>query len=266
MKDFTDDAVSPSGALAHFAADFDLGRVPAETVERAKICLLDALGIGLASAGSDYGASLASALADLGGTGDFPVIGSRLTLSQRDSAHLNGTLIHGLDFDDTHTEDVVHTSASAAPTMLSAGLAAKADGARALAAFILATEVAARIGVSARGGFHENGFHPTGVCGAFGAAVASGYLLGLNAEQLVSAQGIVSSKASGLLEFLSDGAWTKRNHPGWASVAGQTAAAMAGRGFFGPQRPYDGRYGLFAAPMLRPIRPSIVRRRRRGPY
>ncbi|MGR9091988.1 MAG: MmgE/PrpD family protein, partial [Gammaproteobacteria bacterium] len=162
-----------------------------------------------------------------------------------DAAHLNGTLIHGLDFDDTHGESVVHTSASAVPTMFIAGLANACTGADALAAFIIAAECASRIGAAARGGFHEKGFHPTGVVGAFGSALAAGYLYGLNAEQLLDAQGIVLSQAAGSLQFLDDGAWTKRNHPGWASVCGQTAAMMAKHGFLGPHDPYFGRYGLF---------------------
>ena len=154
-------------------------------------------------------------------------------------------MIHGLDFDDTHGESVVHTSASAVPTMFIAGLANACSGAEALAAYIIAAECSSRIGAAARGGFHEKGFHPTGVVGAFGSALAAGYLYGLDAEQLHHAQGIVLSQAAGSLQFLDDGAWTKRNHPGWASVCGQTAAVMAKHGFSGPHEPYFGRYGLF---------------------
>ena len=47
------------------------------------------------------------------------------------------------------------------------------------------------------------------------------------------------------MQFLDDGAWTKRNHPGWASFCAQTAVAMAKHGFFGPRDPYAGRYGLY---------------------
>ena len=47
------------------------------------------------------------------------------------------------------------------------------------------------------------------------------------------------------MQFLDDGAWTNRNHPGWASFCAQTAVALAKHGFFGPRDPYTGRYGLY---------------------
>lgn len=239
------ESTNAAAALAAFVAGFDLDTVPAAVKARAKLSILDAFGIGLASTNYPFAHALSAALTEIGGTGDFPVIGSALRLPQRDAAHLNGTLIHGLDFDDTHGESVVHTSASAVPTMFIAGLANNCSGADALAAYIIAAECASRIGAAARGGFHERGFHPTGVVGAFGCALAAGYLYGLDAEQLRDAQGIVLSQAGGSLQFLDDGAWTKRNHPGWASVCGQTAAVMAKHGYSGPCEPYFGRYGLF---------------------
>lgn len=232
--------------LAEFASAFTLDSVPEGVVQRAKLSLLDAFGIGLAATTSDFGACLATALAGLDADGRYPVIGMDLKLSPRDAAHFNGTLIHGLDFDDTHTESVVHTSASAAPTALVAGIMADASGREMLSAFVIASECASRIGAAARGGFHDKGFHPTGVVGAFGATLAAGYLGGLSLIQMTNAQGIVLSQAGGSMQFLDDGAWTKRNHPGWASACALTATAMAKAGFSGPAAPYFGRYGLYA--------------------
>ncbi len=239
--------VDTASRFADFVSNFSLDRVPEAVCARAKLSILDALGIGLASCNYPFAKTTAAALTELGGVGEYPVIGSDLRLPQRDAAHLNGTLIHGLDFDDTHSEAVVHTSASTVPTMLIAGLANNCGGRDALSAFVIGSECASRIGAAARGGFHEKGFHPTGVVGAFGSVLAAGYLYGLNHEQILDAQGIVLSKASGSMQFLDDGAWTKRNHPGWASVCAQTAAVMAKHGFFGPREPYFGRFGLFPA-------------------
>lgn len=249
MNDVSTVSVAKTGTLsqsiAGFVEGFELDRVPAEVIARAKLNILDALGIGFASVGFDFAKRLASALQEIGGNGDYPIIGMDLRLTQRDAAHLNGTLIHGLDYDDTHSGAVVHTSASAVPTMLSAGLATGATGRQALGAFLIASEAASRIGAAANGGFHQRGFHPTGVVGAFGSAIGASYLYGLKGDQLLDAQGIVLSQAAASLEFLDDGAWTKRNHPAWASVCGQTAAMMAKHGYFGPRKPYEGRYGLF---------------------
>lgn len=241
-----DGAVDPAATFADFVTGFRLDAVPPALLARAKLSLLDAFGIGLACASYDFARRLAAALASFGDSGEYPVIGMDVRLPLRDAAHLNGTVIHGLDFDDTHGEAVVHTSSSAAPTALLGGLAAGASGAGMLAAFIVASECSSRIGAAARGGFHEKGFHPTGVVGAFGATLGAGYLGRLNRDQLLDAQGIVLSKAAGSMQFLDDGAWTKRNHAGWASACALTAVAMARHGFVGPRAPYRGRFGLFA--------------------
>ena len=158
---------------------------------------------------------------------------------------MNGVLVHGLDYDDTHVPGIVHTSASSFPLAL--GLAAHLDrsGRELLAAYVLGVETSARLGSVAKGGFHQTGFHPTGLIGAFGCTLAAGFLYGMSAAQLKMAQGIALSLASGSLEFLEDGAWTKRVHPGWAGVAGITAASLARRGFVGPGAAYEGRFGLF---------------------
>jgi 2-methylcitrate dehydratase PrpD len=232
--------------FAAFVESFSLSKVPNEVISRAKLSILDAFGIALASKNYEFAQSATMAISELGGRGDYPIIGSNLRLPQRDATHLNSILIHGLDFDDTHSEAVVHTSASAVPTMLISGLAVEANGAQALGSFIIGSESSSRIGAAARGGFHDKGFHPTGVVGAFGCTLAGGYLYGLEHEQLLDAQGIVLSKASGSLQFLDDGAWTKRSHPGWACACAHTAVIMSKHGYFGPRDPYFGRYGLFA--------------------
>ena len=234
-----------SEKFAAFASGFDLARVPDEVVERAKLHILDCLGIGLASTTYEFGHRMANAMHGLGGEGDLPVIGLPLRLPLRDSVHLNGTLIHGLDFDDTHSGGVIHASASAVPTVLGAGLANGASGAEALAAYLIAVEASSRIGMAVDGNLHRAGHHPTGLVGAFGCTLAAGRLADLSVQQIAQAQGITLSMAGGSLEFLADGAWTKRQHPGWAGVCAITAAAMAKQGFAGPKQAYEGRYGLF---------------------
>lgn len=238
-------AKSISLELAEFAARFDYGAIPERVRERAKHLVLDAVGIALASTQFDFAHRALSALSDLAGRGDGVVLGSGSRLPLRDAVLLNGILIHGLDYDDTHVPGIVHASASSVPLAL--GLAAHLDrsGRELLAAYVLAVEVSARLGAVAKGGFHQTGFHPTGLIGTFGCTLAAGFLYGMNAGQLRMAQGIALSLAAGSLEFLEDGAWTKRIHPGWAGVAGITAASLARRGFIGPGAAYEGRFGLF---------------------
>ena len=112
-------------------------------------------------------------------------------------------------------------------------------------AYIAALECTVRLGAVVKGGFQQRGFHSTGVVGTFGAALAAGRLFGLSAHELAMAQGIALSMAAGSQEFATEGAWTKRMHPGWSGAAGITAAALAKGGFVGPKLAYEGKRGLY---------------------
>ncbi|WP_342643745.1 MmgE/PrpD family protein [Rhodoligotrophos ferricapiens] len=235
----------PSVELARFAATLRHEDIPEAIRARACHHILDATGIALASTKFDFAQRTLTAIAGLSGGGAVPVIGMPAWLPPRDAATVNGLLCHGLDFDDTHLAGVVHPTSSAFPVSLSAGIHAGATGRDLLTATIIGLEASARLGAVAKGGFHQVGFHPTGLVGAFGCALAAGALFGLSERELVNAQGIVLSMASGSLEFLEDGAWNKRLHPGWAAAAGITAAALAKQGFKGASNPYTGRFGLY---------------------
>lgn len=236
-------------ALARFAADTPDEAIPANVRFRALHHMLDAAGIAVAAAQYDHSQRVLTAMRGLGGEGAVPVIGLPARLSPRDAAILNGYLCHGLDFDDTHIAGVIHPTSSVFPAVLSTGALVGASGRDLVTAFVIGVEAAARIASVAKSGFHQVGFHPTGIVGVFASALAAGRLMGLNARGLAMAQGIAVSMASGSLEFVEDGAWNKRLHPGWAAQAGITAAALAQQGFVGATRPYDGRFGLFRSYM-----------------
>lgn len=239
-----DDTIS--ARLARFAGELRTEDIPVSVIERAKYLILDAVGIAWASTHFDFAHRTLSALTELSaGQGSTPVIGLPHRLQARDAMLANGLLVHGLDFDDTHAAGVIHATASCFPSALGVAALADFDGRALLTAYVAGMEVSARLGAVAKGGFHQVGFHPTGLIGTFGCALIAGRLLGLTGKQLQDAQGISLSVASGSLEFLQDGAWTKRMHPGWAAVAGYTAATMARHGFAGPRQPYEGRFGLF---------------------
>jgi 2-methylcitrate dehydratase PrpD len=222
-----------------------LADVPQAVRERAKLHILDALGLGFASHVYDFGRSALAGARALGPGGPCAAIGCPDGFEVRDAALLNGILVHGLDFDDTHLASIVHPTTTSLPVALSLGQSVGASGEALLSAFLAGAETAIRVGAAVKGGFHHVGFHATGVVAHFGSAIAAGQLLGLTEDQLVAAQGIVGSTASGIQVFLEEGAWTKRFHPGWAAVAGITAARLAQNGFVGPSRPYEGKFGLF---------------------
>ena len=238
--------------LAEFAAGLRYEDIPDRIRTRARYLVLDAVGIALASHRFDFAAPCLRGIEMLGGggtpgpePGEATVIGHPRRLPLRDAAMANGLLVHGLDYDDTHVPGIIHATASAFPCTFALGERLGASGEDVLAAYVVAVEAGARIGSVPRGGFHRQGFHPTGLVGAFGCALGAGRLLGLDPGRLAMAQGIALSTASGSMEFLEDGAWTKRLHPGWAAVAGITSAYFAGEGFVAPSLPYEGRFGLF---------------------
>jgi len=243
---FADTSPTLSEKLARFALGLSYDQIPAAVVTRAKHLILDSVGIALASTQYPFAAVSLAAMEELG-SGASPVIGIGRKLALRDAVLMNGILVHGLDFDDTHSRGVIHGTSSSFPCALALTDRDDNDGKALLVAYVAAMEVATRLGAVAKGGFHQVGFHPTGLVGAFGCTLAAARILGLDVDQATMAQGITLSMASGSLEFLEDGSWTKRMHPGWAGVVGITAATLAKHGFVGPRGAYDGRFGLYAS-------------------
>lgn len=237
--------IKPAFRLAEFAARLTFEDIPTAVLDRAKLLILDALGCGLASNAYDFSHAAVAGATALGGEGSCSVIGRDVRLPVRDAALANGMLIHGLDFDDTHLNSIIHATAASLPCALSFGEAQGIDGRALLVAYSAGMETAIRVGAAVKGGFHHAGFHATGLVAHFSSAVVAARVLGLSAEGIVAAQGIAASTAAGVQVFLEEGAWTKRFHPGWAAVAGITASVLAQNGFKAPTRPYEGRFGFF---------------------
>ena len=223
MPDDTTTLPAPSIAaqLAAFAHGLTPDMLPAAVVEQAKLLMLDALGIALASSQHDFAHCAYRGLHALGGAGDSAVMGAFAPLPLRDAVLMNGILVHGLDFDDTHPGAITHPSASAFPLAL--GLAAQrhASGAEMIMTYVLAIEVAARLGAAAQGRFHDVGFHPTGLVGAFGCALAAGKLMGLDQAGLEHARVVHHQQIAGA-QFLAQ-----------VPDRAVPAAALLGAGFAG---------------------------------
>ena len=115
----------------------------------------------------------------------------------------------------------------------------------ALIGIAVGTEVLCRLSLVVPKAVHKAGFHPTAIFGAMGAAAGAGAAMGLNARQIVDALGIAGSMAGGIIEYLAEGAWTKRLHAGWAAQSGIRAALLARGGFVGPRTVFEGVHGLF---------------------
>ncbi len=231
-------------AIADFALGLDLGSVPPAVAELAKEHLLDALGIALASSTWDFGRIVLNGVRELGEGTKATAIGSGAKLPPASAALVNGVLAHGLDFDDTHIGAIYHASAHALAACLAAGEASRATGREVLTAFIAAIEVGCRIAMVGAGEFHERGFHPTAVCGAFACTAGAGRLMGATREQMVWALGLGGSQAAGILE--QNGSWLKRFGPGWAAHSALSALALGRAGFLGPVTVLEGSRGFYA--------------------
>jgi 2-methylcitrate dehydratase PrpD len=233
--------------LAAFAVSAESAAIPPPVRHRAAFHLMDTLGCGLAAVGTGA-ADYATAVADRqGGAEEATLLGGASRVPAAVAALANGTRCHALDFDDTHERGICHASTVVAPAAIAVGEARDRRGRDLLDAYVLGSEVALRIAIATADGLYARGFHPTPVCGAFGAAGAAARLLGLDAAQATCALGIVGSFAAGLFEYLSDGSQTKPLHAGWAAQAGVQAALLAEVGATGPATVIEGRFGLIAS-------------------
>ncbi|MCB1739321.1 MAG: MmgE/PrpD family protein [Gammaproteobacteria bacterium] len=234
-----------STTIAEFAHTLRYDAIPSAVRERARHLILDACGIALAASREPYAASFLAGLQTLGESGQSSIIGLAARLTIRDAAIMNGALVHGLDFDDTHMQAVVHATAVSLPCALVIAEKQGCSGRELLTAYLIGMEVAIRLGAAANFGFHHRGLHATGIVGHFSSAVVAARLLGLDVAGIRTAQGIAGSTAMASQQFVDDGAWNKRLHPGWGAAAGITAAALAKGGFIAPTLPYEGRFGLY---------------------
>jgi len=240
--------VTPAAqVLGEWAARLRAEDIPAAVRDNAALRVLDTIGCALAGAREEHAPSVLALASRWGGPGLSTVWGTTLTAAPPQAALANGALAHGLDFDDTHADSVCHASAVLVPAVLALAESERLGGRDALIALVAGYEAMIRIGMAAPGRFHERGWHATAVCGAFGAALAAGKSLGLDASRLTAALGIAGSMASGVMEFLEDGSWVKRLHPGWAAHSGIQAAALAQEGFTGPATALEGRLGFYRA-------------------
>src|SRR5262245_10391360 len=235
-------STSVAEVLAAKIAALQPGALPAATARKCEDLLIDVIGLCVTARNEDY---VRSALAGCDDDGSCAAVGHARTLNAAGAAFVNGTAAHGEDFDDTFEGGPVHAGAVIVPAVLAACERHNADGKAALKGIAVGVEVMCRLGLVTPKLVHKAGFHPTAVFGAMAAAAGVAAALGLNAKQTVDALGVAGSMASGIIEYLAEGAWTKRMHAGWAAQSGLRAALLARNGFTGPRTVFEGTHGLF---------------------
>jgi 2-methylcitrate dehydratase PrpD len=234
--------IAVAEVLAGLIESLQAAKLPAATRRKCDDLLIDVVGLCLTARNEDY---VKAALAGCDDDGPCTAIGHSRTLSAAGAALVNGTAAHGEDFDDTFEGGPVHAGAVIVPAVLAACERHGRGGESALLGMAVGSEVLCRLSLVTPKLVHKAGFHPTAVFGAMGAAAGVAATLGLNAKQIASALGIAGSMASGIIEYLAEGTWTKRMHAGWAAQSGIRAALLARGGFAGPRTVFEGVHGLF---------------------
>ena len=234
--------ISVAEQLAERVAALHADRLPKSLRQKCEELLIDVVGLCVTARNEDY---IKSALAGCDDEGPCTAIGHARGFSAASAAFVNGTAAHGEDFDDTFEGGPVHAGAVIVPAVLAVCERYKPDGHAAFFGIAVGTEVMCRLSTVVPKAVHKAGFHPTAIFGAMGAAAGVSAALGLSARQLVDALGIAASMASGIIEYLAEGTWTKRLHPGWAAQSGIRAALLARGGFIGPRTVFEGVHGLF---------------------
>ncbi len=233
---------SVAEALAEQAVALKPDAIPAAVRARAEDLLIDIGGLCVAARNTDYIRALIAAV-DHGG--NCSALGHGGGFSAEDAAMINGTAAHGEDFDDTFEGGPVHTSAVIVPAVLAACERFGRNGRAALLGTVTGIEALCRLSLVIPKAIHKAGFHPTSVLGAMASTLAVSATLGLNRKQTVDALGTAGSMAGGIIEYLAEGAWTKRLHAGWAARIGLHAARIGQQRFLGPRTVFEGTHGLF---------------------
>jgi 2-methylcitrate dehydratase PrpD len=252
-------AATAASTLAEFCARLRWDELDDAVRQRTRELLLDLIGVALAGSRQPSSPPAAEAAIRLGGSGMANVIGTRRMTDAVWAALANGTAAHAVELDDVTTESSLHPGVAVIPAALALAQELDAAPSTLMEAIVAGYEVTMRVGNALNpASAYARGFHPTGVAGIFGASMAASHLLGLPVEQRVTALGIAGTMASGSLEYLSDGAWTKRLNAGWAGHAGITAALLAQAGFNGPRSVFEGRLGVLHAYSDDPYRDRLL--------
>ena len=232
--------------IAHRCHRLNYRTLPKAVVDRVKYLLLDYIGVAARGSLTESSRPVQRLVSSMESPqAGAVVIGTAIKASPSYAALANGTASHSLELDDVVNEASLHPAVAIMTTALAAAHIAGCTGKEFITAVVAGYEVAIKLGIALDPAAHyAQGFHPTGTCGTLGAAITAAKILNLDQESTLNALGIAGSQAAGSMEFLSDGAFTKRFHPGWAAHSGIIAALLARNHFTGPGTIIEGKFGF----------------------
>jgi 2-methylcitrate dehydratase PrpD len=236
-----------TAVLSEWAAGFRLEHAPAAVVERMKALVLDLLRVVAVGAPLPWSRAARRLALRLGGSGSSSLLLSGDRLDAARAAFVNGAYAHACDLDDTHVGSMHHAGASILPAVIAIAEREDAGGRALLEAAICGYEASLRIGLATQPALFQRGFMATPTCGALGAALAAGKLLGFGATDMAGALGAAGAYAGGLAQFYHSGGITKRLNGARGAESGVMAALLVREGIWGPRDILEGEAGFFRA-------------------
>ena len=238
-----------SERLAEYVSSSARNGFSQKILSNAKHRVLDFVGCAIAGSRQPSSVPVISLVRAVSGKKSSTIIAFGDKVDVHYAALANGVMGHSVELEDDHRQSFVHAGVTVVPAAMAMAESRNAHGRDLLQSVVIGYEVAHKIGKAAArlGSLYDRGFHPTSVCGVFGAAAAAAKVLNLAEKEIVNAFGIAGSQASGLLAFLEDGDWSKRFNAGWAAHNGVIAALLAERGFTAPHSILEGEHGVLSA-------------------
>jgi 2-methylcitrate dehydratase PrpD len=234
------DAIVP---IVDYAVRIKPSDIPARVTNITKAFLLDTVGLMVAGVKAPGCDQVLDQLVEWGGRGEATLLGRQAKLPAPYAALGNALTAHAFDFDDTHERGDMHAYAVVFPAALAvAERVGGVSGKELLAAVTVGVDVAYRIGLGIK---RYRGWHPTSMCGVFGAAIAAARVARLDRDTSHNVMGIAYSLSSGNFQCILDGSLTKRMQPAFASRAGAEAVIFAKRGITGAKNVLEGKFGLY---------------------
>lgn len=253
--------------ICRFIADAKYEALTAASIAKLKDLIIDHLGVASGAAAiSESTESFMKAIAALGGStgGTSTVYAKGKTFRPQYAALLNGALAHSLDFDDTCAIGPLHPGVCVIPAALTQAELSGCDGRTLLTALAVGYEVTCRLGRALSTGGYARGFHNTSTCGLFGAVAAIAVIKGLSEAQVEDAVGLAGSRAAGCMQFLENGSWNKRLHPGFAAHDAFVVVALAEAGVVGAEKPLEGKFGFLHSYSTKEATPEVLEELVRG--
>src|SRR5581483_9899691 len=231
-----------SKEITNWVSGYRDDALPANVAESTKLRILDIVGCMLGATGQPDVVRCKSVAAQA-----FPGMQTRSVpfsdgASMAGAALINGTAALVLEFDDSHLESALHPTSPVVAASLPLAHVHGCSGSKFLAAVAIGNEMTCRLGLVAPGKLHQNGFHPTGIFGTFGAIYAAARCLNFDAAMTMDAVGIGGSLSGALMASWEDGSAAKSLHAGFSALSAVNAVFCAKNGISGPRGVFDGRF------------------------